>query len=247
VKFTPRGGKVSVRGFREGPDIVIRVSDSGEGIRPDVLPVVFEPFQQADASTTRRHGGLGLGLAIVKHLVTAHGGTIRVSSDGAGKGATFVVRLPARSVVPAVGSPVARTGERPVPRLDGLRLLVVDDEDDARMLVGAVLSEQGAEVHLVSSAAEALAKLPLFKPDVVVSDIAMPQTDGYSLIRKIRALSPELGGRTPAVALTAYARSEDARLAYAAGFQMHVAKPIEPAELAMVVANLGGRSLDPPA
>ncbi len=247
VKFTPKGGKVSVSGSRESSDIVIRVSDSGEGMRPEVLPVVFEPFQQADASTTRRHGGLGLGLAIVKHLVTAHGGTIQVSSDGVGKGATFVVRLPARLVVPAVGSPVTRTGERPVPRLDGLRLLVVDDEDDARMLVGAVLSEQGAEVHMVSSAAEALAKLPLFKPDVVVSDIAMPQTDGYSLIRKIRALPPELGGRTPAVALTAYARSEDARLAYAAGFQMHVAKPIEPVELAMVVANLGGRSLDPPA
>jgi PAS domain S-box-containing protein len=247
VKFTPKGGSVTVRGHREGSEICVSVTDTGEGIRPEVLPVVFEPFQQADTSTTRRHGGLGLGLAIVKQLVTAHGGTVGVSSGGPGKGATFVVRLPARSAIPAVRtSSVLTSAERALPRLDGLRLLVVDDEDDARMLVGAVLGEQGAEVHLVASASEALAQLSVIRPDVVVSDIAMPTMDGYALIRKIRALPPSMGGRTPAVALTAYARSEDAKLAFAAGFQMHVAKPIEPAQLAIVVANLGGRSLDPP-
>jgi PAS domain S-box-containing protein len=249
VKFTPKGGAVAVRGYREGAEICVHVTDTGEGIRPEVLPLVFEPFQQADASTTRRHGGLGLGLAIVKQLVTAHGGTVTVSSDGPGKGATFVIRLPARSATPAVRtSSVLTSGERerPLPRLDGLRLLVVDDEDDARVLVGAVLGEQGAEVHLVASASEALEQISIIRPDVVVSDIAMPQMDGYALIRKIRALPPSMGGRTPAVALTAHARSEDAKLAFAAGFQMHVAKPIEPVELAIVVANLGGRSMDPP-
>jgi PAS domain S-box-containing protein len=247
VKFTPKGGSVAVHGYREGSEICVRVTDTGEGIRPEVLPVVFEPFQQADTSTTRRHGGLGLGLAIVKQLVTAHGGTVSVSSGGAGKGATFVVRLPARSTIPAVrASSVLTSPDRALPRLDGLRLLVVDDEDDARVLVGAVLGEQGAEVHLVASASEALAQLSVIRPDVVVSDIAMPQMDGYALIRKIRALPASMGGRTPAVALTAYARSEDAKLAFAAGFQMHVAKPIEPSQLAIVVANLGGRSMDPP-
>jgi PAS domain S-box-containing protein len=247
VKFTPKGGKVTVSASREGSEVLVQVTDTGEGIRREVLPHVFEPFQQADTSTTRRHGGLGLGLAIVNQLVTAHGGTVAVTSEGPGKGATFVVRLPARSATPAVRAmSVLASAEHALHRLDGLRLLVVDDEDDARMLVGTVLSEQGAEVHLFSSAAEALAQVPVLRPDVVVSDIAMPQMDGYALIRKIRALSPSQGGRTPAVALTAYAGSEDSKLAFAAGFQMHVAKPIEPAQLAVVVANLGGRSMDPP-
>ena len=246
VKFTPKGGTVAVHGYREGSDICVRVTDTGEGIRPEVLPTVFEPFQQADTSTTRRHGGLGLGLAIVKQLVTAHGGTVSVNSGGPGKGATFVIRLPARPAIPAVRASSVLTSAGPLPRLDGLRLLIVDDEDDARVLVGAVLGEQGAEVHLVASASEALAQISVVRPDVVVSDIAMPQMDGYALIRKIRALPASMGGRTPAVALTAYARSEDAKLAFAAGYPMHVAKPIEPAQLAIVVANLGGRSLDPP-
>lgn len=247
VKFTPKGGDVSAHAYREGSQACIAITDTGEGMAADVVPHIFEAFCQGDPSTTRRHGGLGLGLAIVKQLVTAHGGTVGVISDGPGKGATFVVRLPARSAIPAVRtSSVLTSDERALPRLDGLRLLVVDDEDDARMLVGAVLGEQGAEVHLVASASEALAQLSVIRPDVVVSDIAMPTMDGYALIRKIRALPPSMGGRTPAVALTAYARSEDAKLAFAAGFQMHVAKPIEPAQLAIVVANLGGRSLDPP-
>ncbi len=253
VKFTPKGGMVTVRAGKEGSDVCVRVSDTGEGIRSDVLPHVFEPFRQADSSTTRRHGGLGLGLAIVKQIVTAHGGTVVVSSDGPGRGATFTVHLPARSLLAATGRVTRSTAkiveargaaEQAPPRLDGLKLLVVDDEEDARMLVGEVLRERGAEVHLAASGVEALEKFVVVRPDVVVSDIGMPQLDGYSLIRRIRALPAQLGGRTPAVALTAYARSEDAQRAFAAGYQTHVAKPIEPAELATVIANLGGLSLD---
>jgi len=252
VKFTPKHGGVKVRAYREGSEICICVSDTGEGMRRDVLPLVFEPFQQADASTTRRHGGLGLGLAIVKRLVSAHGGTVRAESEGEGKGATFTVRLPARSAVPAVSRAARATATMQtvqssaddVPRLDGLRILVVDDEEDALRLVSEVLCEQGAEVHIAASAREALEKFATVRPDVVVSDIGMPEADGFSLIRKIRALPAERGGRTPAVALTAYARAEDAHRAFAAGYQMHVAKPVEPAQLATVVANLGGRSLD---
>jgi PAS domain S-box-containing protein len=251
VKFTPRYGTVGVSAYRDGPDICVRVSDTGEGIRRDVLPFVFEPFQQADASTTRRHGGLGLGLAIVKRLVSAHGGTVRADSEGEGKGATFIVRLPARSVVAAIsrgarGAALPRGAARmeDAPRLDGLRLLVVDDEEDALRLVTEVLREQGAEVHVAMSAREALEMFGTVQPDVVVSDIGMPDADGLSLIRKIRARPPHQGGRTPAVALTAYARAEEAQRAFAAGFQMHIAKPVEPAHLATVVANLGGRTLD---
>jgi PAS domain S-box-containing protein len=251
VKFTPKGGSVTVGAFRDGSEVCIFVSDTGEGIRSEVLPLVFDPFQQADASTTRRHGGLGLGLSIVKQLVSAHGGTVRAESEGEGKGAKLTVRLPARAVVPAISrmassdavqARAAATG--PAPRLDGLRLLVVDDEEDALVLVGEVLREQGAEVHCAASALEALARFEEIRPDVIVSDIGMPGVDGLSLIRQIRALTPQQGGRTPAVALTAYARTEEAQRAFAAGYQMHVAKPVEPAHLATVVANLGGRSLD---
>jgi PAS domain S-box-containing protein len=252
VKFTPKGGKVSLSAERQGSEIRIRVRDTGEGMRPEVLPLIFEPFRQADASTTRRHGGLGLGLAIVKQLVIAHGGTVKAESDGPDRGTTFTVRLPAKSLVPAVGkglrSPSSMEAggalKAGAPRLDGLRIVVIDDEEDALVLVGETLRERGAEVHCVASPADALDRVADVLPDVIVSDIGMPQMDGYSLIRKIRALPGERGGRTPAVALTAYARSEDAQRAFAAGFQMHVSKPVEPAELATVVANLGGRSLD---
>jgi PAS domain S-box-containing protein len=256
VKFTAKGGAVVVRSCLEGSDLCICVEDTGEGIGAGALPFVFEPFWQADASTTRRHGGLGLGLAIVKQLAAAHGGTIVAASPGAGKGATFTVRLPARGAIPAIASATARAASKMVdaravgpndakiPRLDGLKLLVVDDEEDARMLVADVLREQGAEVHAVGSAGEALEVFDRVRPDVLVSDIGMPLMDGYSFIRQIRSRAVEQGGRTPAVAVTAYARAEDAQRALAAGYQGHVAKPVEPAQLAIVIANLGGRSLE---
>jgi signal transduction histidine kinase/ActR/RegA family two-component response regulator len=251
VKFTPKGGHVKVCAYREGSEVCVSVVDSGEGMRLDVLPLVFEPFQQADASITRRHGGLGLGLAIVKQLVSAHGGSVHAESDGEGKGATFTVRLPARSTFSAMSTGARATAtietrgaiDR-VPRLDGLRVLVVDDEGDALDVVSEVLRSQGAEVHVAASAHEALETFGALRPDLVVSDLGMPEMDGLSFIRKIRALPSDQGGRTPAVALTAYARAEDAQRAFAAGFQMHVAKPVEPAQLTAVIANLGGRSLD---
>jgi CheY-like chemotaxis protein/nitrogen-specific signal transduction histidine kinase len=250
VKFTPKGGNVDVRAHREGSEICISVSDTGEGIRADALPFVFEPFRQADASTTRRHGGLGLGLAIVKQLVSAHGGTVAATSDGEGTGAMFVVKLPARSAVPAVTRAARASVTEPLvaasemPRLDGLRVLVVDDEEDALDLVSSVLREHGAEVHSSHSSSAALEDFSHVHPDVVVSDIGMPHMDGYALIRKIRNLPPEKGGKTPAVALTAYARTEDAQRAFAAGYQVHVTKPVEPAQLATVVRKLAGRGLE---
>jgi PAS domain S-box-containing protein len=252
VKFTPKGGTISIKAYREGSDVYVRVNDTGEGIPAEVLPAVFEPFRQADASTTRRHGGLGLGLAIVKQLVAAHGGTVSATSDGPGSGAEFIVRLPARidTIVPASSrltpdaSAYLAEAQRPSPRLDGLKLLVVDDEEDARVLLRAVLSLQGAEVEVAGSVEEALQAFERLRPDVVVSDIGMPVADGYALIRKIRALATDKGGRTPAIALTAYARAEDVQRAFAAGYQGHIAKPVEPAQIATIVANLGGRILD---
>jgi PAS domain S-box-containing protein len=250
VKFTPKGGSVAVKASREGSDVRISVADSGEGIEPDVLPHIFEAFRQADASTTRRHGGLGLGLAIVKQLVTAHGGTVRAASEGEGRGAEFVVNLPARAVVPAVFDappaaelPAVSEAKAP-PRLDGLSVLVVDDEEDARSIVEQVLSDQGATVTAAGSADEALRAFEATRPDVIVSDIGMPEMDGYALIRRVRSLPLSRGGRTPALALTAYAQKTDAQRAFAAGFQMHVPKPVEPAHLVTLVANLGGRSLE---
>ncbi|HYO93182.1 MAG TPA: ATP-binding protein, partial [Polyangiaceae bacterium] len=248
VKFTPKGGQISLDVYKEGSLVYVCVGDTGEGIRSEVLPLVFEPFHQADASTTRRHGGLGLGLSIVKQIVSAHGGTVRASSDGAAKGSQFIIELPARSATPAVAeSTLDAAGvelgaaSMDAPRLDGLRVLVVDDEHDARALVREVLADQGAEVHIAGSAGEALEKLDSLRPDVIVSDIGMPGEDGYSFMRKVRARAPYQGGRTPAVALTAYARQQDVQLALAAGFQTHVTKPVEPAKLAGVVAELGGR------
>jgi PAS domain S-box-containing protein len=253
VKFTPKGGHVSVNAERRGSHVSISVTDTGEGIRREVLPLIFEPFQQGDASTTRRHGGLGLGLAIVKQLVSAHGGTVSATSEGTGKGATFTVQIPARAAVPAVSKGIRSSaivdvddappqGDPEPQRLDGLRLLIVDDEPDALDVVGEVLRECGAAVDGASSAEEAMQRLERAVPDVIVSDIGMPLEDGYAFIRKVRALPPERGGRTPAVALTAYARSEDVQRAYAAGFQKHVPKPVELARLTSVIADLAGRS-----
>ncbi|HYQ15369.1 MAG TPA: PAS domain S-box protein [Polyangiaceae bacterium] len=248
VKFTPKGG--SVRVSLERPDDFVRltVADTGKGISPEFLPRVFERFAQQDANQARKFGGLGLGLAIVKHLVELHGGTVTVQSEGEGLGATFVLRLPsaartsAQSGVAASPQPLTDYDElsRP-PELENLKVLVIDDEVDARELVQAVLERCKSVVTVVPSVAAALDSIAQQPPDVIISDIAMPGEDGYSFIRKLRALPREQGGRIPAVALTAFARAEDRRMALTAGFQNHAAKPIEPQELMMVVANLVGR------
>ncbi|MFO0676326.1 MAG: response regulator [Polyangiaceae bacterium] len=242
VKFTPRGGRVVTGVTLEDGRLVIRVVDTGEGIREEFLPHLFEPFRQADDTTTRRHGGIGLGLAIVRQLVQAHDGTITAESDGEGRGSTFTVSLPARRVADLEAG--RRFGEDTTMsssvRLDKLRVLVVDDDEDARSLLEHVLVARGATVASASCAAQALAELDAFHPDVLVSDIGMPDVDGYSFIRTVRGLPPDKGGRVPAVALTAYTRTSDSDLAVAAGFQMHVPKPVEPGRLVTVVANLGG-------
>jgi PAS domain S-box-containing protein len=249
VKFTPKGGRVDVKLERINSQIQIRVSDTGTGIAPDFLPHVFERFRQADSSSTRSHGGLGLGLAIVRHLVELHGGTVRAESPGLGQGATFIVNLPMRAVyIEKTTSFLSKSAEKNEKSLNdqfslaGLRVLVVDDEVDARQLLTTVLSQYGAQVMTAASAADALIAVQQFHPDVLVSDIGMPETDGYALIRQLRSLPSEQGGRIPAVALTAYARAEDRTQALLSGFQLHVPKPVNPAELAAVVANLAGRN-----
>jgi signal transduction histidine kinase len=236
VKFTPEGGEVGVRLARGGGQAVVTVRDTGVGVRPDFLAHVFERFSQADASTTRRYGGLGLGLAIVRHLVELHGGTVTAESAGEGRGATFAVRLPALPARPAAADGGA--GRPPGRGAGGLRVLVVDDEPNTREMLALVLSGCGAEVTTVASAREALEALPRVRPDVLISDLAMPGEDGYALIRRVRALPAEEGGRVPAVALTAYALAEDRARALSAGFQLHLPKPVDPAELAAVVENL---------
>ncbi|WP_438000990.1 response regulator [Sorangium sp. So ce185] len=245
VKFTSRGGSVRIRLERSEASAEIVVSDTGQGIDPAFLPYVFEQFRQAESGTTRKHGGLGLGLTIVKSLVEMHGGTVQALSDGEGRGATFIVRLPLSVAVRdardrrGMSLPGAGGTERP-PELEGLNVLVVDDEDDTRELLVTMLEQCGSHVTAVASTAEALLALKALRPDVLVSDIAMPGEDGYALIRKIRALPSAGGGRTPAVALTAYARTEDRTRALRAGFNTHVPKPIEPAELLAVLANIAG-------
>jgi PAS domain S-box-containing protein len=236
VKFTPRGGTVTVEASIVGTRLRVVVRDTGEGIEPALLALIFEPFRQADASTTRRHGGLGLGLAIVKELVQAHAGTVHAESEGRGKGATFVVEIPTRpSHRPPVEAPSAK---RTLPRLEGTRVLVVDDEPDAVEIVTELLGSVGAVVEGASSAEEVLRKLPQFHPEVLVSDIGMPGMDGYALIRSVRALETAQGGRTPALALTAYTRREDVEKSLAVGFQAHLGKPVDAEELVATVARL---------
>jgi putative addiction module CopG family antidote len=242
VKFTPSGGRVEIWLQSVGTDALVQVKDTGIGIRTDFLPYIFDRFRQADASTTRTYGGLGLGLAIVRHLVEMHGGTVQADSPGIGKGATFTVRLP------LISNPsVSRNAELILPSddaqvsLNGLRVLVVDDEADGRDLVTFILQQHGAIVTATASVAEALSVLLQQMPHLLISDLGMPQEDGYSLIRKVRTLPAESGGRIPALALTAYAKEEDRRRALLAGFQMHLSKPFEPDDLVIVVANLSGR------
>jgi signal transduction histidine kinase/CheY-like chemotaxis protein len=276
IKFTPGNGRVEIELKRDGPRIVIAVSDTGKGIAPEFLPHVFERFTQQDASRTRRHGGLGLGLALVKHLVELHGGTIQASSPGEGHGATFTINLPIRAVSGQTES--GRAGEResgrrgdgetrgrgdreskgsfppfsptpplphsPTPPLSGLWALVVDDEDDARELVSRVLSDHGARVTAVSSAAEAWATITdqprETRLGALVIDIGLPEEDGYSLMRRIREWERGHNGKLQAIALTAYGRSQDRVQALMAGFQMHVPKPVEPEELVAVIKSLVG-------
>ncbi len=248
VKFTPAGGRVTVR-LRAGPEqATLVVSDTGQGIPGELLPHIFDRFRQADSSTTRRHGGLGLGLALVKHLVELHGGTVRAESAGPGCGATFTVSLPITSALGPGGEPEPVRSAAPTGvSLDGLRVLVVDDHLETLELYASWLRRRGAEVRTAPGAGEALAVFSTWRPDVLVSDIAMPGGDGYALIRKIRCLPPAEGGRIPAVALTAHGGPDDRRQALAAGFQAHVAKPVEPADLELIVAGLAGRTAAPPA
>lgn len=252
VKFTPKGGRVQVLLERVDSDVEVSVIDTGEGIGPEFLPHVFDRFRQADPTTTRRHGGLGLGLSIAKQLVELHGGSVRVKSLGTGQGATFVVALPLTVVHPGPEPaeerrhPRASSSSVALPhdgvQIAGVKVLFVDDEPDARVLVKRLLEDCGAEVITAASAAEALDCMRSERPHVLVSDVGMPGEDGYSLIRRVRALGPDCGGNVPAVALTAYARSEDRTRAILAGFQMHIAKPIEPSELIAIVATLAGRT-----
>ena len=250
VKFTPKDGRIQVRVQRIDSHVEIVVSDSGVGISKEFLPYVFDRFRQADASTTRIHGGLGLGLSIVHQLVDLHGGSVSVQSEGEGKGATFTIQLPfvgmvsnqkdAETVNP-VQSDQINTLEG-LPSLQGLKVLVVDDEADTRELIREVLKECGSEVILSRSVAEALEALEQHKPDILISDLGMPDEDGYSLISKIRALPSERGGHIPAAALTAYARAEDRMRVLRSGFQFHLPKPVDSAELVTVVASLAGRA-----
>jgi PAS domain S-box-containing protein len=248
VKFTPKGGRVTVRLERTSSHLEISVSDTGQGISAEFLPFVFDRFRQADSTTTRKHGGLGLGLAIVRHLVELHGGTVRAESAGIGEGATFTVTLP---LVPDYRQDVTGELERAgasddaafecPERLDGLKILAVDDEEDTRELLRVTLTKCGAEVTTAGSVREALELFREQRPDLLISDIGMPEEDGYELIQRIRELPEDAGGALPAVALTAYARAEDRLRVLRSGYQMHVAKPVEIAELVAIIASLTGR------
>jgi signal transduction histidine kinase/FixJ family two-component response regulator len=252
IKFTPRGGRVQLTVARVKSHIELSVSDTGLGIEPSFLPFLFQRFYQADGTSTRNQGGLGLGLAICRHLVELHGGTIEAFSEGLGQGATFKVQLPvlpvratradARAAPPTPARPLVF---EPPPELQGLKVLIVDDQPDARELLAAVMTRCGAMAIEASSSSEGLGRVMAARPDVIISDIGMPEEDGYSFIRRVRKLAADAGGRTPAAALTAYARAEDRRQAIQAGFEMHVPKPVEPAELVTVVATLAriGRAM----
>jgi len=251
VKFTPKGGSIVVFATRAGSEVQIQVSDSGEGIDRALLPHVFEPFRQADGSTTRRHGGLGLGLSLVYQIASAHGGTVEALSAGLGHGATFVVRLPARAATEAIKP--SQPERKPLGfasgaggLLAGVSVLVVDDELDARELVAEAFKSAGAIVYLAASARDALGMIAATPPSVLVSDIGMPHEDGYQLMRQVRLLPAEQGGQIPALALTAYARGVDAERAFDAGYQRHVAKPVDPLLLVQLVAGLTGRSTPVP-
>ena len=231
VKFTPPGGTITVMAQRMNDRVELRVTDSGEGIAPEFLPFIFDRYRQADASATRSHGGLGLGLSIAKHIVELHGGTIDAFSEGPGRGATFVVRLP-----PAELEVRTDAGRNTDVSLAGAHVLVVEDQPDGRELVARIITERGGRVSTAVSATEAIARFTEEPPDLVISDIAMPGMNGYELLNRLRAL--EEGRRVPAIALTPYARAEDRTRSLLAGYQGHVPKPVDPAELLATVASL---------
>lgn len=248
IKFTPKGGRVQVVLQRAESHVEVSVSDSGIGIAPEFMPHVFEPFRQGIDGSMRRHGGLGLGLSIVRHIVELHGGEINAFSDGPGLGSKFTVKFPLLATVsrqdePLRRHPIARDSLADVHlgRLDDLRVLVVEDEDSAREALAVLFASSGADVRAAGSAAEAMGVFETWRPDVLVSDIAMPDEDGYSLMRKIRLRSPSRGGAVPALALTAYAKIEDRVTILGSGFQMYLSKPANPNELIAVVRSLAKR------
>ena len=257
IKFTPTGGEVDVRLALVESHAEIKVRDSGKGITAEFLPYVFERFRQADNTSARQHSGLGLGLAIVRHLVEMHGGAVQATSDGEGRGATFTVRLPVIVVrdvkaPPQTANHLVVSGAEAftdvsdpaldiIPHLGGLRVLVVDDDADAREMLEVVLVQFGAEVKASASAQEALEILEQWEPDVLVSDVGMPNEDGYSLIHRIRALDPARGGLTPAIALTGYSRPDDRSQLLAAGYQVYLSKPVDLAQLIDAILSLPGR------
>ena len=247
IKFTPKNKRVQMQLERINSHIEITISDNGPGIKPDFLPIIFQRFTQADSPITRSHGGLGIGLAIVKHIVELHGGTVAAGNKEGGSGAIFSVKLPLMALRRDVG-PEERAHPQSwneisiecPPEIDGLRILAVDDQPDTVEMLEAIFAQCGAEVRSATSMAEALGVLDIWIPNVIVADIGMPDGDGYDFIRHIRSLPAEKGGKTPAVALTAFARVEDRVKVLSAGYQMHVPKPIEPGELLTIVASLAG-------
>jgi len=246
IKFTPVGGEVVIELNWDEQHVRLAVIDNGIGIRKDFLPYVFDRFRQADGSTTRTFGGLGIGLAIVRHIVELHGGVATAESEGEGQGTRLTVSLPRQ--VPIAGD--VYEAERPAPapvnpQLAGRQILLVEDDPDTRLLITTILEQNGLEVTAVSNAAEALDALNLVKPDLLISDIGMPGEDGYSLIRKIRLRSSDEGGQVPAIALTAYAKDEDRSRAISAGFQHHIAKPLEPDYLLGIIATAIAKSEEP--
>jgi CheY-like chemotaxis protein len=256
IKFTPTGGQVevllqAVKRGNEQPDFAqITVRDTGMGISSNFIPYVFESFRQADGSTTRRFGGLGLGLAIARHLVELHGGSINVSSPGEGKGSTFTLQIPLMSIpeVKVLKNPAENLDSASTPEpnqnqpLVGMNILVVDDDDDSRDFLTFALTESGAKIYSAESAASAFGAMESFQPNLIISDIGMPQEDGYSFMQRIRQLPEYLGGQIPAIALTAYAGDSDRQKAILAGFQTHLAKPIMPDELVDAVIQLIGQT-----
>jgi CheY-like chemotaxis protein len=249
IKFTPKQGKVQVSLERVDSHVEVRVADTGQGITAELLPFVFDRFRQGDGSAQRRHGGLGLGLSLVKHLVEMHGGSVAATSAGAGQGSAFMVSLPLQISTPEGSEPrvnpavdAATPQGYVTPPIADLKVLIIDDEADARSLAGRMLQQHGVEVHTAASADEALELLKSVRPDVIVSDIGMPGTDGYQFMRMVRALPDEEGGRTPAVAATAFARGEDRTKALLSGYQAHLAKPVDANELVAAVATLAGRT-----